>query len=166
VGAAHAGAAIVDCYEPGPDAFACLATNTQTKPSVRLHQAAVVGVLPSCGKVDLYLHGKRSTRNSLLPREIGSGEPLENHVSVDAIRIDEVLADGCDLLKIDCEGAEFDVLAHVSNEALSRAKRIVLEFYRTAGDPDVIIDRLRSAGFDAKIVESRPDFGVIGATRR
>ena len=86
----------------------------------------MVGV--SEAPVGLYIHEERSTRHTLVGHEIGTGAPLTDHVVVPAVPIAEVLVDGCDLLKIDCEGAEFEILAEASDETLRRARRVVVEF--------------------------------------
>jgi FkbM family methyltransferase len=115
------------------------------------------------GAVRLYLHEERSTRHTLVGHEIGTGAPLADHVVVPAVPIAEVLVDGCDLLKIDCEGAEFEILAGASDEALRRARRVVVEFHRTVGDPNVLLERLAAAGFSADVLAEDEPFGVIGA---
>ena len=158
--AAKRGAKVV-AYEPAPDTFACLVANTR-RHGVEAIRAAVVGVEREA--VPLYLHEERSTRHTLVGHEIGSGAPLTKHVMVPAAPIAEVLADGCDLLKIDCEGGEFGILAGAGDETLRRARRIVLEFHRTVGDPDVLLDRLAAAGFRAEVLAGDELFGVIGAT--
>ena len=160
--------ASVIAYEPAPINLGHLMANVRARPAIRVVWGAVVGSLPEGGAVRLYLHDDRSTRHTLLGREIGTGEVLERHADVPAISIEDVLAHECDLLKIDCEGGEFDILAHVSEKALRRAGRIVLEFHRTINAPAVLLDRLRGSGFRAAVLAGEhPDqpFGVIGAHR-
>lgn len=165
--AAKRGASVV-AYEPAPSTLDHLMTNIRARPSIRVVWGAVVGSAQERKTVRLYLHDERSTRHSLLGREIGSGEPLERHTDVPAITIDEVLADHCDLLKVDCEGGEFDIFALVEDKALRRARRIVLEFHRTIGHPATLLDRLRASGFRAEVLagaDPAEPFGVIGAHR-
>jgi hypothetical protein len=55
-----------------------------------------------------------------------------------------------DLLKIDIEGAEYDVLGSADAGILARIRRITLEFHPTAGDTHrwpVLKQQLISAGF-------------------
>jgi FkbM family methyltransferase len=158
--------ATVTAYEPGVETFAHLAQNVADR-RVTARHAAVVGEaeLPT---VNLFAHPDRSTRNTLLGREISSGVVLEHWVEVPAISIDDVLADGCDLLKADCEGAEFDIFAKVSGDRLRSVDRIIMEFHRLAGHPDVLLDRLSAEGFAARIlkgIDENAEFGVIGAQR-
>jgi FkbM family methyltransferase len=164
--AARRGAAVTS-YEPGPETFDCLVKNTAGR-AVQVIHAAVVGRCPPERTARLYLHGERSTRNTLLGQEIGSGEELMRYVVVPAVSIDDVLVRPCDLMKVDCEGGEFDIFSDVEDRVLRRARRIVLEFHRTAGDPGVLLKRLADARFDVQILEgaaSSEPFGVIGASR-
>jgi FkbM family methyltransferase len=162
--AARRGAKVI-AYEPGPATFPHLEINVAGKEITPVH-AAVVGRASAEGTVPLYLHDERSTRNTLVGQEIGTGTPLGRRTDVPAAAIDEVLAEGCDMLKVDCEGGEFEIFDGVSDAALQRVKRIVLEFHRTVGDPQALIDRLTRAGFEASIVageDTAEPFGVIGA---
>lgn len=165
--AARRGAKVI-AYEPMPATFAHLSSNTR-KHTVEPVQAAVVGTAETGGKVRLYLHEERSTRHSLLGREVETGEQLERHVDVSAVTIDEVLADDCDLLKVDCEGAEFEIFQQVEDSSLRRTARIVLEFHRAIGNPALLLDRLGGSGFLAEVVtgtDPTQQAGVIVARRR
>jgi FkbM family methyltransferase len=164
--AARKGASVT-CYEPGPDTFPCLVRNTTGRSIIARH-AAVVGRSDPVGTVRLYLHDERSTRNTLLGREIGTGQELTNHVDVPAVSIDEVLASTIDLLKVDCEGAEFEIFDAIDGDVLRHARRIIVEFHRVAGDPELLLQRFADSGFDAQILEGAhpsDEFGVIGAHR-
>ena len=63
----------------------------------------------------------------------------------------------CDLLKMDCEGAEYDILYHCPSEVLTRIDRIALEVHGGPGDQN--IDAL-----DAPLgkADSSPDNGRWG----
>jgi FkbM family methyltransferase len=157
----------VRAYEPAPESFACLAANARRR-RIEPVQAAIVGTPPREGEVRLYLHDERSSRSTLLGCEIGSGEPLTRSVDVPAMSIADALAEGCDLLKIDCEGGEFGILLESDPTVLRNVRRIVLEFHRVAGSPSALIERLEEAGFQARILEGESDdepFGLIGAVR-
>ena len=55
----------------------------------------------------------------------------------------------CDLLKIDCEGAEYDILLHASPETLGRVERIALEYHEgvTPHDHTDLVAHLSRCGF-------------------
>lgn len=54
-------------------------------------------------------------------------------VSVTAVTLDQIFADlgldRCDFLKIDCEGAEFEILFHASGETLRRIRHVAMEYH-------------------------------------
>jgi FkbM family methyltransferase len=150
----------VTAFEPEPRTFASLTANVAGR-RISPRQAAVVGrAVPT---VQLYLSDVRSTRHTLLGKEIESGEPLRESVDVPALTLAEVVGDGCDLLKLDCEGAEFDALLHTDDDVLRRAQRLVVEFHRIAGSPESIVDRLEAAGMKADLLADSGAVGLIGA---
>lgn len=160
--------AVVTSYEPGISTYDCLKRNCAGR-AIATHHAAVVGEPRPGGRVDLYVHDERSTRNTLVGHEIGTGRPLSEKVSVPAVPIADVMSEPVDLLKVDVEGAEFEVFEHATDEQLRRAERIVLEFHRSVGSPTVLLERLEACGFSAQILDGDSDnasFGVIGAQRR
>jgi FkbM family methyltransferase len=76
----------------------------------------------------------------------------------------------CDCLKLDCEGAEYAILAAASDTVLARVARVVLE-YHEAGAPGrhrTLVARLRAAGFEVRALPSpvAEGQGWIYATRR
>jgi FkbM family methyltransferase len=156
--------ATVTAYEPGPDAFTHLDRNVLGKSITAIH-AAVVGAEPDGGTIRLYLDGERSTRNTITARNIGNGAELANFVVTPALSLATVLRGGCDLLKIDCEGAEFDIIANTAPDVLATARRVVLEFHSQFGSGDTLLAQLRAAGFSAQIISRDEEFGVIGAAQ-
>lgn len=164
--------ASVTAYEPAPMAFGRLRANTAPW-NVDCHHAAVVGAPQAT--VRLYLHPARDTRNTLLGARggvsnralaAGSSAPVsfDGSVDVPAISIRDVLAPSCDLLKIACEGAEFELLAQAGPQ-LRNAARIVMELHGELstehGNADDAIRRVRDAGFTVALTAPYP-----GTSRR
>lgn len=150
----------VTAYEPEPGTFASLVTNVAGR-RISPRQAALVGkAVPT---VRLYLSEVDSTRNTVAGKEIESGERLDDFVDVPTVTLEDVVGSGCDLLKLDCEGAEFESVLHADDDTLRRAQRIILEFHRIAGSPDVIVDRLEAAGMDVNVLWEIDSVGLIGA---
>lgn len=142
--------ATVTSYEPHPALFAALQANT-AKWGVDCRHAAVVG--DANGPLDLFVN-RRHTRHSLFNQEIETGQPLHERVQVPAVSIDEALSEPADLLKIDCEGGEFDIFAHAAT--LRNADRIIAEVHALVGDPQRALGDVRAAGFDAVLHDARP----------
>jgi FkbM family methyltransferase len=150
----------VTAYEPEPRTFASLISNVAGR-RVVARQAALVGeAVPS---VRLYLSDVRSTRHTVLAKEIESAEPMEDFVDVPTVTLADVVEDGCDLLNLDCEGAEFDALLRADDETLRRAQRLFVEYHRIGGSPEVIVDRLEAAGMEVEVVWTSEMVGMLGA---
>jgi FkbM family methyltransferase len=98
------------------------------------------------GKLKLF-EGGHSGAHSL----IGGSSRFEE---VETITLEEIMDSygSIDLLKIDIEGAEFEVFNHIDLEILNRIKMIVGEMHLQHGDINSIVDKLRSAGFRVKQV--------------
>lgn len=72
--------------------------------------------------------------------------------------LQETQFDRVRLLKIDCEGGEYDILAGASNDVLRHFDRICMEFHEIHASHDhrVLVRRLEQAGFQLTVV--RPWF--------
>ncbi len=66
-----------------------------------------------------------------------------------------------DLLKLDCEGSEFDIIQHCAPETLQRIQVIVGEYHLERGDLWTMVDRLKAFDFDLTIIP-HPDAPHLG----
>lgn len=156
------------CVEPAPDTAALLRRNVTmngVEGRVVVDECAVAAVP---GRASLVL----STQSSM--RRLGTQGPAgDRTISVEAVTLEEVFdrhaVDRCDFLKIDCEGAEFDLLRACPSSVLDRVDRIALEFHEwRLGDTAVELDRLLSSqGFHVERVHDTvdPDVGYLFADR-
>jgi FkbM family methyltransferase len=150
----------VTAFEPEPRTFASLVQNVEGR-RISPKQLALAGRAEPAAR--LYLSDVASTRHTLLGQEIESGERLGDFVDVSTVTLADVIGSGCDLLKLDCEGAEFDALLRADDTVLRRARRLIVEFHRIAGSPQVLIDRLEKAGMNVDMLEAHEAVGLIGA---
>ena len=129
--AASKGASVY-AFEPFPESFGRLQQNIERNgfsSSVTLSQAAVSS---STGKTQLwcsdYLGGGA---NTIVAAHLASiPEDIQNRIEVDTVSIDSVLSElrgGIRLCKIDCEGAEYDMLASLSNP--SKIDSFAIEYH-------------------------------------
>ena len=151
--AASSGASVT-AYEPHPGTFAHLERNTAGLP-VRCVQAAVVGAAPPEGRVALATSGESDTRHRL----------AERGMEVPAVSVAEVIGSGCDLLKIDCEGAEFELLGGASPKAWRAVRRIVCEAHPWAGQVEDLARALERLGFAVWWEPRRAGLAIVFATR-
>jgi FkbM family methyltransferase len=95
---------------------------------------------------------------------IGSGKgPRVRLLTLEQL-FDETRMDHCDLLKLDCEGGEYDILLSASDRLLRRIRAIVCEYHRAnQGQPAQLIERLAESGF--RVEADQTPVGFFLATR-
>lgn len=89
----------------------------------------------------------------------------ETKLPVETISLTEVLKyagrSECDILKLDIEGAEYDVLSDLcADGSIKKAKQIVIEFHHfcthyTIEDTERVSEQIQRCGFDLIYVENR-----------
>jgi FkbM family methyltransferase len=137
----------VVAVEPAPRALEFLARNVSANKlsNVTIVPAACAG---QDGEGVLQLSGPMMM-STLYSRAATRAE----HIPVPLITLDRLFKEHqierCDLLKLDCEGAEFDILLACRDETLRRVRRIAMEYHRWAGVQlvDKLSRRLTSLGF-------------------
>jgi len=111
----------ITAIEPEPSNFQTLLKN---KPdNTKCIEAAVDS---EEGSKNLYI-SKNAGQHSLY--RTGEGQ-----IHVRTITLHEYIRNGCDLLKLDCEGAEYAILHSLSREKLQQIRFILIEIHRIAGE--------------------------------
>ena len=75
----------------------------------------------------------------------------------------------CDYLKLDCEGAEFEIILEADSSLLNRVQRIVMEYHDHLSNKYSHVDlleRLKILGFQASSYNPNGTYGMIAAFRR
>jgi hypothetical protein len=94
------------------------------------------------------------------------GSVPEARIDVPAVPLADAIGQGCDLLKLDCEGSEFELLLDTPADALRRARRIVAEFHVPAGEAGSLAKRLGELGYEAWLErKEHPGLGLLLARR-
>jgi FkbM family methyltransferase len=161
--AARSGAKTVLAYEPNGAAFRCLQRNVEVNGlsgTVRPRQLAVSAV------------AGQSVRFPLAPsvyNRIAAEEESGEFESVRTTSLTEILAgdavQGIDLLKLDCEGAEYEILYGAAPMELSRVGEIRMEYH--SGRDTELKAYLRNAGFEITFFRRDSTFtGNIWARRK
>ena len=93
--------------------------------------------------------------------------PAAEPRKIPSVTLSDILAehqlDSVDLLKVDCEGGEYDIFPNVTDATYSRIRNIVFEYHRVDGFKDkleLVLKRLRSAGYTLRL-----DGGIAYAYR-
>jgi FkbM family methyltransferase len=119
----------VYAYEPFPGNIEWLQRNMKESglTNVNIRAQAMAGAQ---GERVLHVNPESWIVHSLVREDGGDGK---QDISVKCLSLDEALdAEGiarCDLLKLDCEGSEYEILQGCSPAALKRVRRIVGEYH-------------------------------------
>lgn len=153
-------------FEPIPANFRLLERNRNLNPGLRwlCVQKAVAG---RSGELVLAFDAGDDFTTSATVAGADSGQ--KDRITVSAVTLPEILAgnglERCDLLKMDCEGAEYDIIYGCPPEVLGRIERIAMEVHGGPGadrNIDALEAFLRKGGF---ITHQRP-VGMQAAWRR
>ena len=124
--------ATIDCFEPSPDTFGYLRRNIDGNglaDRIHVHQKALAG---ETGFAVFDLQGAGSGHNHLAFGELeGAG------VRVETVAFDEVVAGArgpVEVIKMDCEGGEYDLVYKSSPASWSAVQRLVLEYHDVPGE--------------------------------
>jgi FkbM family methyltransferase len=147
--AQSAGRGTVLAFEPFPDSYRLLDQNLKLNgcTNVRIQPMAVSGYsgLQSIGVVA----GDPLQTTTHVARQQGGAIAVPS-VSLESI-LNQLRPNVCDLVKMDCEGAEFDILLSSPSEVVQRIRRIVLEYHDWPPNSHVtLVDRLISLGYCVK----------------
>jgi len=119
-------------YEPSQVNLDCLRATVKLNHAERQVHAFGTAVCATAGKRDLYMSTNSAT-NSLFNAEAGT----RSSAQVDCVTLEDILRSNnmasCDLLKLDCEGAEYEILMNTPSELFSKIHNIILEWHDVRG---------------------------------
>ena len=116
-------------FEPYPQSFLLMQENLQLNkiPNARAFEQAIGA---TSGELVLDLTGGEPLQ---FQSSTTQAAPIEKGLSVNALSLADAFAtlemDSCDLLKLDCEGAEYAILFDTPRPVLEHVKRIVMEYH-------------------------------------
>jgi len=148
----------VFCYEPFDENFEILEKNISLNglDNVKVFNLGVAGV---GGKRDLVISDENTGGHGFYESE---GEKIK----VDVISLKDVFEknkiEKCDFLKMDCEGAEYEILMKTPQKYLDKIKSITME-YHPNGDIRKLKKFLEDAGFD--VIVKGKGIGLLYAWR-
>lgn len=103
---------------------------------------------------------------SIFGTENGAGSTKVDAYSLSSF-LEWAAMDSVDYLKLDCEGAEYDILLNTNDSFFSCVKQIGMEWHvKDVGqDPAILVSRLHSLGFLVKMVTTCDTAGMLYAKR-
>lgn len=160
----------VFAFEPNRGSYSLLLEN------LKLNQVSNVRVYPEAiwsHSTELAIDTSASEPGQYKSRPIGEVESLGSELVVPSLSLEDAFGRSrlahCDLLKIDCEGAEFVILFNTPDTVLQGIERIVMEYHddEEAYTHKDLVDFLASKGFDVKTYPNyvHPYLGYLYASR-
>ena len=111
-------------FEPVKDNFKILKENIETNKIKNIFPENVA-ISNKSSKVTIFLSDDDAGH--------GMYSKSSNTITIDAINLEEIFLKNnlkkCDFLKIDAEGAEFDILENISEDMLKTISKIVIEYH-------------------------------------
>lgn len=96
----------------------------------------------------------------------------KNSIRIDGITLEEIIIKNkiskCDMLKMDCEGAEYEILKNLPLEYFKKIDKIIMEYHMVDRFPEkleVVKTILVSQKFEIKINATTPDMGILYASK-
>jgi len=156
-------------FEPDPNNFALLQKNitlNNTK-NISIHNIAISG---SHGNLPFYHNAFNNAESGLFGNQTGPS------LLVPSITLDDIFSNytisKCDFLKIDCEGAEYDILFKASPRSLGNITRIAMECHTPAYfnlppeyNQSRMMQFLKDAGFQTYEIKENRMHSLIFARR-
>ncbi len=139
------------CFEPFKKNYDYLNLNIQSSnfQNIKTFQLGVAGEKRHSL---LYIHKKNSGAHSIYPEELSLGS-----VEIELISLQDALnltkTGKCDILKLDCEGAEYEIIKSITPVMTAKIKQIYYEATVTRYDPKELNDHLASIGYEVNLVD-------------
>ena len=158
------------CFEPSPSNYLILKKNIELNNSKNIF-ASNKAVTSNGEKVKIYISSVNSAANSIYA-------PKKNFIEAQSITLERIFNSNkikkCDFLKMDCEGAEYDIILNAPIWILSKIGIMVIEYH----NPEYIgikineytlnnlVRKLEKSGFNCQIKQSKIYQGIIFAKKR
>lgn len=150
-------AAKVSCYEPSPTTAGYLRANITANhldQRVQIHAAAVAS---ETGSVHLYSDGDASCEATTIDPALGSEGRSRTVIVCPAVAFETAVgsAGNVDLVKLDCEGAEYDIVLNSDPSCWEHVSCVLLEYHPVAGHSwEELAGRFGQLGFAVSWVEA------------
>lgn len=156
---------VIYTFEPDPEAFSLLEEN------LRLNKVTNVKAFPQAvwsQSGDLVIESRTQQSGPIAPETPSTQKTTAPSVSL-ADAFDHIGLAHCNLLKIDCRGAEYEILLNTPDGILSRTERIIMQYHddRAKSSHKDLRQFLTAKGFAVKTYPStaHPNLGYLYASR-
>ena len=152
--------ALVHCYEPMPGSFEQLRANLQAN-SLGDSVPIPEGIGDTTRAERLFIHKRNVGGHSIYTKVAPSGESQEIHLTGIGEAINRLPGKSCSLLKLDCEGAEHEIIKAINKGLAAKVDRLIFEPTPALYDINELKRHLDQVGYDVGC-----NAGIYVATRR
>ena len=145
------------CYEPIKENYKILIENIEMNQIQNIFPNNLA-VTKETSKVKIFLNDDQSGHSMFTQNK--------NFVEVDSKSLSDIFIDNgikeCDFLKLDCEGAEYEIVESLSADLFTKINKTVIEYHMVDTKPELLeqlINKLKQFSFS---VHTRPLFVDIG----
>ncbi|MFB6158461.1 MAG: FkbM family methyltransferase [Candidatus Nanohalobium sp.] len=146
-------------YEPDPQTYQILKKNINEN-NLENIEAKNKAISTTKGEINLYI-GADSLTNS-------TTSETSKSISVNSLTLKDAsnkfnISNQKTLLKLDCEGEEFNIISESPESLLENFDKIIIEYHRHSGEEKELAQKLEMAGFKTKKLNN-DNSGIIVAT--
>ena len=145
------------CYEPIKENYKILIENIEMNQIQNIFPNNLA-VTKETSRVKIFLNDDQSGHSMFTQNK--------NFVEVDSKSLSDIFIDNgikeCDFLKLDCEGAEYEIVESLSADLFTKINKTVIEYHMVDTKPELLeqlINKLKQFSFS---VHTRPLFVDIG----
>lgn len=152
-------------YEPVPENYEIALNNIRINNinNIKLYNK---GISDKRGELILYFDEKHTGGHSVYKEKVMKyGAEKMSEISVECITLEDVFNENgikdCDFCKIDCEGAEFDILLNTPEDILQKVKVFTIEFHEFGGhNVNELVNLFEENNFQVEFSYRPSSFGI------
>ena len=152
------------CFEPIKENYEQLMNNIKIN-DIKNIVPFNYAVSSKTGKIKIYVNDDESGHSMFLENS--------NYIEVDSISIIDIfkknVIDKCNFLKLDCEGAEYEIIDLLSKDYLQRIEKTVIEYHMADTKPELLQNlenTLKRNSFKIKTRKLFSDIGFLFALKK
>ncbi|MHB1177219.1 MAG: FkbM family methyltransferase [Daejeonella sp.] len=134
-------------FEPFQSNFRQLSATIEAS-NLKNVSAFPFGIGGTTRKERLYIHKNNIGGHSIMQSQANSNVYTEIELVSIREMFEQLKITKCNLLKMDCEGAEFEIIKNIDQELAASIEKIVFESTPTAYDVNELTDHLKNVGFE------------------
>jgi len=150
-------------YEPMPDNFECLQSNLKLNEIENIFPFNLA-VSSNSSKLDMFFNEDQSGHSIFYKN---NKKIIVNSISLKQIFDDNDIT-SCKLLKLDCEGSEYEIIDAFPLDYFDRIENLVMEYHFADSKPELgqkLITKIKKAGFKIETKNHYNDMGFLIARK-